>query len=274
MEFYLIDSMKGPSMFKKIAIACSLFFMAVSIPVYIPSCSRSPNSPQNGGGRYNVSMIAVNMGGISGCGSGLSASVRYDSSHNNTFTQVITDADVEISSVKLTFDTSRSNYNVSDSIVGIDSGTQYSLIVKHNGEVIATGSAIMPSEPKILSPANGSQHQSNTDLPVSWAIVKNATSVFLSITFSDSLHIDTTIYSSTGLPPTDTTFTVPAPVFSKLGIYYIHMFATYGLPVGIQSPLALGFVLDSTKSYNISGVAGICAAANFQRIPDTIHVNY
>ncbi|MGA2507094.1 MAG: hypothetical protein ABSF80_06440 [Chitinispirillaceae bacterium] len=260
-------------MLKKITIGCMLFFMAVSIPVYIPSCSRSPNSPQNAEGRYSVAMIAVNMGGISGCGSGVSAVVRYDSAHNNTFTQVIKDADVEINSVKLICDTNGGNYTISDSIISIDSGTQYSLTVKHAGVVIATGSAIMPSEPTILSPANGSQHQTNTDLPVSWAIVKNATSIFLSIHYSDSLTPDTTIYSTTGLPPTDTTFTVPASVFYKLGIYYIHMFATYGLPVGIQSPLNY-YSLDSTKSYNISGAAGMCVAANFQMIPDTIRVNY
>jgi hypothetical protein len=272
MQWYIIDSIKGARMFKKIAIGCMLFFMAVSIPVYIPSCSRSPNSPQNGEGRYNVSMIAVNMGGISGCGSGVSAVVKYDSAKNNTFTQVIKDADVEINSVKLICDTNGGNYTISDSIVKIDSGTQYSLMVKRAGVVIATGSAIMPPEPTILSPANGSQHQTNTDLPVSWAAVNNATSVFLSIQYSDSLTPETTIYSSLGLPPTDTTFTVPASVFSKLGIYSINMYATHGLPVGVQSPVKYGF--DSTKSYNISGAAGICGAANFQMKPDTVRVNY
>ena len=259
-------------MLKKIAIGCMLFFMAVSIPVYIPIFSCSPNSPQNDEGRYNVTMIAVNMGGISGCGSGVSAVVRYDSAHNNTFTQVIKDADVEINSVKLIGDSSSGNYTISDSIIRIDSGTQYSLIVKRAGVVIATGSAIMPSEPTILSPVNGSQHQINTNLPVSWTTIKNATSVFLSIQYSDSLNPDTTIYSSTGLPPIDTTFTVPASVFSKLGIYRIGMFATYGLPVGILSPIKYGF--DSTKSYNISGAAGMCVAAYFQMKPDTIRVNY
>jgi hypothetical protein len=257
-------------MLKKITIGCMLFFMAVSIPVYIPSCS--PNSPQNDEGRYYVTMIAVNMGGISGCGSGVSAVVKYDSAHNNTFTQVINDADVEINSVKLIGDSSSGNYYISDSIIRIDSGTQYSLIAKRAGVVIATGNAIMPSTPSILSPVNGSQHQINTDLPVSWATINNATSIFLSIQYSDSLNPDTTIYSSTGLPPTDTTFTVPASVFSIPGIYSIDMFATYGLPVGIQSPIKYGF--DSTKSYNISGSSGMCVAANFQMIPDTIRVNY
>jgi hypothetical protein len=257
-------------MFKKIAIGCMLFFMAVSIPVYIPSCS--PGSPKNDEGRYNIAMIAVNMGGISGCGSGVSVIVKYDSAHNNTFTQEIMGADVEINSVKLTGDSGSGRYTISDSIIRIDSGTQYSLMVKRAGVVIATGSAIMPSKPTILSPVNGSQHQINTDLPVSWAAVNNATSIFLSIQYSDSLTPETTLYSSLGLPPTDTIFTVPASVFSKLGIYSINMFATYGLPVGVQSPVKYGF--DSTKSYNISGAAGICGAANFQMIPDTVRVNY
>ena len=69
-------------MFKKIAIGVMLFFMAVSVPIFVPSCnsSSSPTGPGNNNSNgaavntptnaYSVIVMIGYVGGFGGCGVG------------------------------------------------------------------------------------------------------------------------------------------------------------------------------------------------------------
>lgn len=249
-----------------------LFFMAVSVPVFIPSCEKSsPTGPGNGQtgitvntptNKYFVSIIVINLGGLGGCGTG---TVSRDSANNGTFSESINDAQVTVNSTKL--DT-MSGMPGSYSAMGIDvtAGTHYSLLVTRAGATIATGAAIMPSQPVISVPAHNSYHALNTPLAVAWSAIQYATSVAVNVVYSDtSSGTDTTLYESDALQPTATSCTVPQTVFAAAGTYSVNVFGYYGIPPGQTN-------IDSTaKGYNITGPAGLFVAAS--SATDTVYVN-
>ncbi|MGB7566440.1 MAG: hypothetical protein WBM07_01155 [Chitinivibrionales bacterium] len=253
-------------MFKKIAIGVMLFFMAVSVPVIVPSCnsSSSPTGPGNNSNgtsvntptnQYSVIVMVAYVGGLGGCAMG-------DVTKNvNGVSQPVTDAQVTINSVNL--DTMDGMYLSTG--VSTNAGTHYTLSVTEGGTTIATGTAIMPSTPVILTPADNSAHAINTSLQVAWSAVQNATSILISVAYQDTLGNDTTIYEPASLPPSQTSVTIPQTVFNMGGTYKIDVNAIYGLPPNLS-------VIDSTqKGYNISGPAGMFTAIS--EAIDTVYVN-
>ena len=116
-------------MFKKIGIGVMLFFMAVSVPIIVPSCNSTstPTGPGNNSttptvntptNKYFVSVIVTNLGGLGGCGMGI---VKKDINNDGSFSQTINDAQITINSTNLTVDTSLGLYSTSS--LSADAGT-------------------------------------------------------------------------------------------------------------------------------------------------------
>ena len=244
-----------------------LFFMAVSVPIIVPSCnsSSSPTSPGNNNSNgvsvntptnaYSVIVMIGYVGGFGGCGVG-------DVAKNvNGVSQTDTTAQVSINSVNL----SLMDGMYMTTGISTTPGTHYTLQVTEGGATIATGTAIMPSTVVISSPVSKSAHAINTPLTISWSSIQYATSILVSVALQDTMGNDTTIYEPASLDPTQTSVVIPATVFSTSGTYVINVNAVYGLPPNLS-------VIDSTlKGYNIAGPAGMFVAAS--EAMDTVYVN-
>jgi len=260
-------------MFKKIAIGVMLFFMAVSVPIIVPSCNSTstPTGPGNNSttptvntptNKYFVSVIVTNLGGLGGCGMGI---VKKDINNDGSFSQTINDAQITINSTNLTVDTSLGLYSTSS--LSADAGTAYNMTAKEGGATIATGYAIMPSTPVISAPANLSNHAINSALPVTWSAIQHASSIEVSVGYIDAttMSSDTTVYDSPGLQPNQTSYTIPQTVFNLAGTYIINVDGIYVINAGSAT-------IDSTvKGYNIAGPAGLFVAVS--EAIDTVYVN-
>lgn len=253
-------------MVKKVLIGVMLFFMAVTVPVIVPSCGKSsPNGTDNPGpsintptNNYTVRMMVVYFGGLGGCVTG---SVSRDSAG----VQVpVMDAQVTLNGVAI--DTMGESYTK----LGIvsDPGTSYALKVTHGGAEIASGTAIMPVIPVFTAPAS-QVHAKNTALAVTWNTVSFASTIGVEVAYTDTVSgiEDSTVYSSPSLAGTETSVTVPASAFAGSGTYIVTISAINGLPAGLDLEN-----LDTTKGYNITGAAGVFLAAN--TASDTLYVDY
>lgn len=257
-------------MARKVLIGVMLFFMAVSVPVYLPSCSKSSNPGGPNGGipgintptnNYRVSITVLSFGGVNGCAGG---SVSQDVSGKGYYSKSIKDAEVTINSTRL--DTMDGEYF--DSTISTAPGTPYSLTVRHLGTVIASGSATMPSVPVITSPANKSHIAPNMPVSLQWGQVQYTTSIIVEVDKIDSINGDSTVYESASLDPAANSCSIPGTAFSSAGEYYIVLVAANGVPVGLSPE-----VHDTVpKGYNITGAAGTFYAANWAL--DTVLVGF
>ena len=143
--------------------------------------------------------------------------------------------------------------------------TEYEMEVRHNGETIATGNAIMPSTPIITSPTSPYTHQLNKSLTIKWEKVQDATAIEFDI-YNDSDEDEHEI--DTLLSPLKTSFTVPASFFDTTGEYYIGIIAYNGINYDTDYSRYVDNEGNFTKSINMSGGAGEFIVMNFYPVSD------
>lgn len=161
----------------------------------------------------------------------------------------VTDAIVKINDLRITGQDG-GLYTDSSAVVGYGVGNRYELTVDVGGNEIASGTAIMPSQPTITNLADSIQHDANQPLTVEWEEPTNATSVQLALTRPSPSPDFGTEY----LGITPTTYTLPGTLFAADGDYDLTVSAYYGLNPGLND--------DSTRGYNIEGAAGVFIAVN------------
>lgn len=192
------------------------------------------NDPTND---YNISATIFKLGFL-GC--------TFIAVDNNG---PVTDATVKINDMELTGQIS-SVYWDSSGVVGYVAGSQYELTISVGGNEIASGTAIMPSEPTITNLLDSISHDANQPLTVEWKEPTNATSIQLVLVRpfpSDS-------FATVFLAISPTTYTIPGSLFSVDGSYQLTIAAYYGFNPGLNN--------NFTKGYNIKGAAGAFVATN------------
>ncbi|MCH7887563.1 MAG: hypothetical protein IIA58_06340 [Candidatus Marinimicrobia bacterium] len=161
----------------------------------------------------------------------------------------VTDAIVKINGLKLTGQNGGLYFD-SLSVVGYGLGNSYDLSVEIGGNEIASGTAIMPSQPTITNLADSVQHEVNQPITVEWDEPTNASSVQLTL----SRPFPSEDFATEFLGITPTSYTLPGSLFAVDGNYSLTAAAYYGLNPGLNE--------DSTKGYNIKGAAGVFIAIN------------
>ncbi len=136
--------------------------------------------------------------------------------------------------------------------------TEYEMEIRHNGETIATGNAIVPSTPEITNLTAPYTHELDKSLTVEWTKIEDATAIefYIYQDFGDENEIDTI------LSPLKTSITVPASFFNGVGDYYISIVAYNGLNADMDLDDYVDNDGNFTKSINMSGAAGIFTVMN------------
>ena len=224
-----------------------LFALYLSLSVSIQGCGdddpTGPNDEENQvtvndpTNDYNISATILKTG-FFGC-----TIIAVD---NNG---PVTDATVKINDMELTGQTFGVYWD-SSGVVGYVAGNQYELTVSVGGNEIASGTAIMPSEPTITNLADSISHGANQPLTVEWKEPTNATSIQLVLARPFPSDSFTTVF----LAISPTTYTIAGSLFSVDGSYQLTIAAYYGFNPGLND--------NSTKGYNIKGAAGVFVAIN------------
>ncbi len=143
--------------------------------------------------------------------------------------------------------TGQGGYNSS-----ISTNDNYVLMISHNGNVIATGSAQLPdSEPVITNLDSGDVHTKDSDLLVEWSDVSGITS------YQVTSNNDYNTYASSLLPLNVTSHTIPAEYFPTGGgtVYDIQVNAINGLypddDNAFNDDLTIGYDIEGPKGYLI-----------------------
>jgi hypothetical protein len=242
----------------------SIIFLALlSIQFNLNSCSDEngdsltapENKPTND---YEVVVEVVSFGGLAGCTTGSIALLN----------EPVSDAEFLLNGVQLSNDPSSIFSNLYTDTLGVinyQPGTSYKLEVSHNGNVIASGDAKMPSVPEVTNLEDMDTHNLNKSLEVKWKKVNNATSLEVYIdgyvydsAVGDSVHRE---YSTELLSPDKVSCVIPDTLFNTPGIYVMGVTAYYGVNPG-NFTVDINDTEGYTKGYNIKGAAGVFLAAN------------
>ena len=167
----------------------------------------------------------------------------------------VTDADFKINSAEFIYDEDSEAYIDESNMIAYTAGTEYNLKIKHNGNTIAAGYAVMPSIPTVNNITSPHSHTLNTDLELEWVDVSNASSILVTIQYEDTATWEYEIYQSGLISGEATSFTIPGSFFDSNGEYVLSIEAYYGIKEGLDMD-----AIDSTKGYNIDGPAGVFMA--------------
>ncbi len=257
--------------FKRLFSFTILLLIAVQFQFYSceeknndPILSAPVNEPEN---TYEVVVEIVSFGGISGCSA---AFINKDN-------QAVADAEVRVNGVEFQNDTTFISSFYADTLnrLSYTYFTSYKLEVKHDGKIIATGKAEMPSPPVIKNIRNPYRHSLNKPLTVKWQKVSKATSIQLVIgsTIYDPVTKDSVekVFDSGLLSTTKTSLTIPDTMFSAPGEYILGITSFYGLNPGME----IGNLFDQEgyhKGYNLKGAAGIFLTADVYPGPEGIKI--
>ena len=237
-------------MLKRFLIIIFTIFSIVSIQIAIPSCenplSSDRNTPEIMGdvyeptNNYYADVRIIKMG-LFGC-TQVSVSLDGDSVH-----------DVEIQINKIVYESdSFGDVEDLDETIDYSEREEYSLVIEHGGETIATGITYMPSHPKILNLLDGEYHNANTPLFVDWKFTSLASAIGIKLELGSA-----TITEPPLLPILPSQYTIPGHYFDEPGSYTLSVIGYNGIAPGINVA-----ELDSSIGYNIIGSAGIFVAVN------------
>ncbi len=237
---------------KKTLLFVLMLSLAVTIQLTFPACEEDGDNgdiheidilePTND---YEVIVQILGIGSM-GCSMG---EVILNGS-------AVLDAEVKINSTELVYDEDVETYMDESNTITYTAGTEYNLSIKHNGNTIATGYAVMPSIPTINNISSPHSHTLNTDLELEWNNVTNASSILVTVQHEDTVTWEDEIYQSGLISGEATGFTIPGSFFDSNGEYVLTVEAYYGLAEGLDMD-----DIDSTKGYNIDGPAGVFMAA-------------
>ncbi len=244
--------------FKKIMMFLFMLSLAVTIQFTFPACEDKKDDDSENIPDYTADVneptndytVIVQLMGFGSMGCGIGEVLDQNG--------IITDAEIKVNGLPFEFDDEMDAYSESSGNLSYNPGTSYTLEVNRGGEVIATGTARMPTVPTITEPALPYQHALNQPLTVKWQKVNYATSlaVMVSTDILDTSGYDYIGYDSEILPPDLTEYTIPGDIFSTTGDYSLSIGAYHGTPPGI-SPASV----DSSKGYNIEKAGGLFMAA-------------
>lgn len=236
---------------KKISLFILMLSLAVTIQLTFPACEEDDDNGDlhqvevlNPTNNYEVIVQIMGIGSM-GCSMG---DVMLNGS-------TITDADFKINSVEFIYDEDIEAYMDESNMIAYTAGTEYNLSIKHNGNTIATGYAVMPSIPMVNNISSPYPHTLNTDLELEWVDVSNASSILVTVQYEDTVTWEDEIYQSGLISGAATSFTIPGSFFDSNGEYLLAIEAYYGIKEG-----PIMDAIDSTKGYNIDGPAGVFMA--------------
>ncbi len=236
---------------KKISLFMLMLSLAVTIQLTFPACEEDDDN----GDLHQVEVldptndyeVIIQIMGIGSMGCSMGDVILNGST--------VTDADFKINSAEFIYDEDSEAYIDESNMIAYTAGTEYNLKIKHNGNTIAAGYAVMPSIPTVNNITSPHSHTLNTDLELEWVDVSNASSILVTIQYEDTATWEYEIYQSGLISGEATSFTIPGSFFDSNGEYVLSIEAYYGIKEGLDMD-----AIDSTKGYNIDGPAGVFMA--------------
>ena len=234
---------------KKIILNLFMLSMIFSVQISFNGCddSNEDSDPDPSGSatqfpssnNYSIEarIIGLNLGfgGLSACAD---VSIIEDG-------QIIDDAIVTVNSDTIQY--SYGTYQAS-----ISTSSDYNLSIIHNENIIAIGTANIPSSvPEITNLDSGDVHSINADLTINWSSIDDITSWQIS---GNNEANDN--YTSDLLPLNVTSHTIPGSYFNSGGgtVYDIQLSAINGLYPGDDAAMndpEVGYDIEGPKGYFI-----------------------